>query len=84
MIVYRCDLCGEVRDCGLHQIDNAEYDLCAECWEGLMARLQGKGRSRKGRETVTLPAIPETPAPAPDTRPPFRQPPTIVADAGIH
>ena len=80
MIVYRCDLCGETRDCRQREIENTEYDICEECWAGLMTRLQGKGRSRKTRETVTLPMVPEPPAPR--TEPPFRQPPTIIADAG--
>jgi len=81
MIVYRCDLCGETRDCRQREIENTEYDLCEECWAGLMARLQGKGRSRRSREVVTLPVAPEAPAPAPVTEPPFKRP-TIIADAG--
>ena len=84
MIVYRCDLCGEVRDCVQHQIDNTEYDMCAECWTSFMARLEGKGRARKTRETVTLPPLPEAPSPAPETKPPFRQPPIITAETGVH
>jgi len=84
MIVYRCDFCGETRDCGQHEIENREYDVCAECWTALMAKLHGKGRPRKGREMVMLPLPPQPPAPAPETKPHFPERPTIIADGGVH
>ena len=56
MIVYRCDLCGEVADCAQKRI------LCERCWSELETRLKGKGRPVERRETVLLPP------PAPRTR----------------
>jgi hypothetical protein len=84
MIVYRCDLCGEVRDCSQREIESTEYDICAECWTGLTAKLQGKGRPLKPRQTIALPALPQSPSPAPEIRPPFRERPVIIADSGVH
>jgi len=55
MIVYRCDLCGETKDCFQKEIDGKEYDLCSECWSRLAEKLSGKGRVKKRRETVLLP-----------------------------
>lgn len=71
MIVYRCDLCGELRDCSQRDIGAVEYDICAVCWDALMARLKEKGRPKAKRERVTLPPsvlAPETPR---EVRPPF-------------
>ena len=78
MIVYRCDLCGEIRDCGQRRIEDTEYDICAECWTGLISRLEGKARKTRVRETVFLPALPgpAEPSPEPEASFPFRQPPT--------
>ena len=76
MIVYKCDLCGEIRDCGQKEIDRTEYDICSDCWDALMAKLKGKGRPKARRETtfVTVPEIPS------ETRQPFPgQPPEIIA-----
>ena len=55
MIVYKCDLCGEMRECLQKEIDGREYDLCAGCWNALAEKLKGKGRPRKQREVVELP-----------------------------
>ena len=55
MIVYKCDLCGEMRECLQKEIDGREYDLCAGCWNALAEKLKGKGRLRKQREVVELP-----------------------------
>jgi hypothetical protein len=55
MIVYRCDLCGETKECLLKEIDGKEYDICAVCWNPLAEELSGKGRVKKSRETVLLP-----------------------------
>jgi hypothetical protein len=79
MIVYRCDNCSEIRDCDQRLIEDTEYDICVECWTALMSKLEGKGRKRKVRETVLLPVLPGPAEPSPEL--PFRQPPTIVADA---
>ncbi len=48
-----CDLCGEAKHCLEKEIEGREYDICAECWNALAQKLQGKGR--KIRETVFLP-----------------------------
>lgn len=48
-----CDLCGEVKDCLAKEIEGREYDICAECWNPLSHKLNGKGR--KIRETIFLP-----------------------------
>jgi ribosome-binding protein aMBF1 (putative translation factor) len=78
MIVYRCDLCGEIRDCTAREIEHSEYDICTECWDALMAKLKSKGR-QSHRETVTLPA-PPTAAPAEQPKQPYPgAPPTITA-----
>ncbi|MBV9301031.1 MAG: hypothetical protein JOY62_07305 [Acidobacteriaceae bacterium] len=79
MIVHKCDLCGEVRDCSQKEIDRTEYDICAECWNALMAKLKDKGRPKTRRETVIVPpaTIRDTP---PETQPPFPgKPPDIIA-----
>ncbi|PYT77198.1 MAG: hypothetical protein DMG40_24245 [Acidobacteria bacterium] len=51
-----CDLCGKAKDCLQKEIDGRQYDVCAECWNPLAQRLEGKGR--KIRETVFLPPRP--------------------------
>jgi hypothetical protein len=63
MIVYRCDLCDEVRDCAQREIDHTEYDVCSECWNSLLLKLKGKGRSKRNNEIVALPASPEPDSP---------------------
>jgi hypothetical protein len=63
MIVYRCDLCDEVRDCSQREIDHTEYDVCSECWNSLLLKLKGKGRSKRNNEIVALPASPEPDSP---------------------
>ena len=55
MIAYRCDLCGETKECRQKEIDGKEYDICADCWNPLAEKLSGKGRVKKSRETVLLP-----------------------------
>jgi hypothetical protein len=78
VIVYRCDVCGEVAECAQKQIEGREYDFCARCWGELESKLQGKGRPLAKREMVLLPPrvvereeAPEKPAPG--------TPPTIYA-----
>lgn len=55
MIVYQCDLCGEVKACRQRRIEDREYDICEACWMPIAARLPGKGR--KVKEAVYLPAV---------------------------
>jgi hypothetical protein len=54
MVVYECDLCGEVKECLQKEIDHKEYDICRECWGELQAKLQGKGRVKESREIILL------------------------------
>jgi len=82
MILYECDLCGQIRGCSQRVIEQTEYDVCAECWIALEKKLSGKGRRKKGRETVTVPA-PAIPERLDEKRESFPgQPPEIVADSG--
>ncbi len=80
MIVYRCDLCGELRDCAQRDIGAVEYDICSECWSELMARLKDKGRPKTKRERVTLPPPAITPETTREAKPPYPgKPPDIIA-----
>jgi hypothetical protein len=81
MIVYKCDLCNEIRDCAQKEIDGREYDICSECWDSLSAKLTGKGRSKR-REFVTVPAQPTPDSPREPKQPPMPgTPPTIYGSA---
>jgi ribosome-binding protein aMBF1 (putative translation factor) len=80
MIVYRCDICHEVRECSQREIEQAEYDVCSECWEALAFKLKGKGRSK--RQAVIIPPAPAIPEPTAEPKQPFPgAPPTIYAGA---
>ncbi len=80
MIVYKCDLCGEIRDCSQKEIDRTEYDICSECWDALMAKLKGKGRAKGRRETLSVPPLVTVPEIPSETKQPFPgQPPEIIA-----
>lgn len=80
MIVYRCDLCGELRDCAQRDIGAVEYDICSECWNALMARLKDKGRPKNKRDRVPLPPPAITPETTREMKPPFPgKPPDIIA-----
>jgi hypothetical protein len=50
-----CDLCGEARRCRPREIEGKEYSICSDCWTPLAAKLKGKGRAPKERETILLP-----------------------------
>lgn len=71
-----CDLCGEPRLCLPRQIEGKEYDICADCWKPLAAKLKGKGREVKEQEMVFLPPVP-APEPAKETKPAPGEPPKI-------
>lgn len=80
MILYKCDLCDQPRECTQKEIERTEYDICAECWNALESKLHGKGRRRKNKDAVLLPS-PILPEPQPQARPSFPgQPPEIIAD----
>ncbi len=55
MIVCKCDLCGEIKECVQKEIDLKEYDVCQECWDALEVKLRGKGRAGKSKGIVLLP-----------------------------
>jgi len=50
-----CDLCGESKKCFEREIEGKAYDICADCWAPVAAKLKGKGRAIKEREIVLLP-----------------------------
>lgn len=50
-----CDLCGQAKSCRQKQIEHKVYDICADCWNPIAAKLKGKGRKIEERETVFLP-----------------------------
>ena len=77
MIVYRCDLCNEIRDCTQKEIDGKEYDICSECWNSLSAKLSGKGRSKRC-EFVTLPAPTMPESPREPKQPPMPGAPPVI------
>jgi hypothetical protein len=82
MIVYRCDLCDEVRDCAQREIDHTEFDICSECWNSLRSKLKGKGRFTRNNEIVALPTSPRPESPREPKPSPFPgTPPTIYANA---
>ena len=74
MVLYKCDLCDQVKDCLRKVIDGREYDICHECWDPLEQKLKGKGRP-KDREHVYIPA-PATVEPE-EKKPSPGEPPTI-------
>ena len=57
MIVSRCDLCSQAKECFQKEIDGKEYDICSLCWSALAEKLSGKGRVNKSREIVLLPPL---------------------------
>ena len=82
MMVYRCDLCNEIRDCAQRVIEDKEYDICSDCWNALIQKLTGKGRAKRAPEIVTVPlpqvtASPDQPKPSPFPG----APPTIYGSA---
>lgn len=72
-----CDLCGQPKECLVKEIEGREYDICHDCWNGLAAKLTGKGRSKK--EVVLLPT-PEPVKQKPEIKPPHI-PPKIWGEA---
>ena len=82
MVVYRCDLCNEIRDCTQRVIGDKEYDICSECWNSLAEKLKGKGRAKRPNENIVLPALPVTHSPEGPKPSRFPgSPPTIFSSA---
>jgi hypothetical protein len=75
MVVYKCDLCGQVKECLQKEIDHKEYDICRECWSELKTKLEVKGRVRDTEEIVLLPP-PKEPD-EPEEKPEPGEPPII-------
>jgi len=50
-----CDWCGEAKECLRKEIDEREFDICADCWRSIEEKLKGKGRLKRRRDTVFLP-----------------------------
>jgi hypothetical protein len=73
--MVHCDLCSQPKECSRRQIEDREYDICADCWNELAEKLKGKGRHRKERETVFLPPPKTEPEPS-ESKPP-KEPPKI-------
>ena len=87
MLVYRCDLCNEIRDCAQRVIEDKEYDICSDCWNSLIQKLTGqkltgKGRTKRPHDIVTAPppCLPDSPKePKPSIFP--GAPPTIYGNS---
>lgn len=71
-----CDLCGQAKKCSPKEIEGKEYDVCADCWNPLAAKLRGKGRVKKNSETVFVPPLTKEPEP-PEPKPEPGKPPKI-------
>ena len=56
MIVYRCDLCDQIKNCGEKEIEGRFYHICLECWTPLEVKLKGKGRARD-KEKIEPPSL---------------------------
>lgn len=77
-----CDLCAEPKECTERRIEDRQYDICADCWESLAAKLKGKGKAVKEREIVLLPSVsPEPETPEPNPRP--GEPPKIWGSTAV-
>jgi hypothetical protein len=76
MNVILCDLCNNQKECFQKEIDGREFDICADCWRPLEEKLRSKGRSKRKREMVFLPAPIAFEPEAPKTLP--RLPPNIT------
>jgi hypothetical protein len=77
--VILCDLCGQARECLQKEIEGREFDICADCWRPLEEKLKGKGRVRREREMVVLPARTAPEIEEPGTAP--GSPPKIFGEA---
>jgi hypothetical protein len=75
MIVFKCDLCGQIEECSQKEIDHKEYDICRKCWSALEEKLKGKGRAKESKETILLPPPEETKEP--EEKPAPGGPPTV-------
>jgi ribosome-binding protein aMBF1 (putative translation factor) len=78
-----CDLCGKTTECSKRRIEGKEFDICADCWAPLAAKLKGKGRTASEREMVLVP--PSSPRIETAEPEPFREyPPKIWGRAPAH
>ncbi len=82
MIVYKCDLCNQLKDCFPKQIEGRVYDICADCWAPLQEKLAGKGRPAEDRTTLFLTS--ENRQKVPENKEPFPgQPPDIQYESEV-
>jgi hypothetical protein len=83
MIIYKCDLCDQTRECVQKKIDGKYYDVCLECWQPLEAKLKGKGRTTaKEAFEVSLPPLTKVDATDDKEKPfPGAPPDTWLSDA---
>jgi len=79
MLVYKCDLCGAIKECLQKEIDHKEYDICRECWNELQTKLEGKERAKERRDIILLPPPKETEEPEETPKP--GEPPIIRGSA---
>ena len=77
-----CDICRQAKDCFSKEIEGKVYDICSDCWNPLEAKLKGKGRVKKERETVFLPSPVKEPEPQ-GPKPEQGKPPTIWGDGRL-
>ena len=77
MVVYKCDLCGKIRDCVQKFIEQKEYDFCIRCWASLAKKLSGKGR-RLGQAEITLLPVRPSNHECIEGEPTFGGPPEIL------
>ena len=68
MIVYKCDLCDQIRECVQKKIQGKHYDICLECWNPLEAKLKGKGRTTPAKVPFEVYLPPMTKADAADDK----------------
>jgi hypothetical protein len=73
-IMIVCDLCGQAKECLQKEIEAKVYDICSECWNPLEAKLKGKGRIKKERESVFSPPPLTEPEPQEEKPVPGRPP----------
>jgi hypothetical protein len=57
MVIYKCDLCGEIKECSPKKIDGRYYDICHTCWAPLEEKLKGKQASARRSLLLDLEGI---------------------------
>jgi hypothetical protein len=62
VLIYKCDDCGEVKECTEVTINGLVYDFCNDCKRKLDKKLKGKGRY-KNQDSINIwyPYVPHYP-----------------------